>query len=123
MNQSSWRIRPCRPGSGATLTCRCLPATPIRPRSDVEALWSAVADGTVDWVVSDHACCRAEDKFGDPADDVFLAKSGFGGTEFLLSGLITEGLRRGVSHGRIAEYFNISRQRISKLLSRQAANN
>ncbi|HEX6336861.1 MAG TPA: dihydroorotase family protein [Jiangellaceae bacterium] len=76
---------------------------PIRPRSDVEALWEAIADGTVDWVVSDHACCRAEDKFGDPADDVFLAKSGFGGTEFLLSGLLTEGLRRGVSHGRIAE--------------------
>jgi allantoinase len=76
---------------------------PIRPRSDVEALWSAVADRTVDWVVSDHACCRAEDKFGDPADDVFLAKSGFGGTEFLLSGLLTEGLRRGLSHGRIAE--------------------
>jgi allantoinase len=76
---------------------------PIRPRSDVEALWSAVADRTVDWVVSDHACCRAEDKFGDPADDVFLAKSGFGGTEYLLSGLLTEGLRRGLSHGRIAE--------------------
>jgi allantoinase len=76
---------------------------PIRPRSDVEALWEAIADGTVDWVVSDHACCRAEDKFGDPADDVFLAKSGFGGTEFLLSGLLTEGLRRGLSHRRIAE--------------------
>jgi hypothetical protein len=35
------------------------------------------------------------------------------------SGLASEGR----SHGRIAEYFNISRQRISKLLSRQAANN
>lgn len=76
---------------------------PLRPRADVEALWAAVADGTIDWVVSDHACCRAEDKFGDPADDVFLAKSGFGGAEFLLSGLLTEGLRRGLSHGRIAE--------------------
>lgn len=76
---------------------------PIRPRADVEALWEAVVDGRVDWVVSDHACCRAEDKFGDPADDVFLAKSGFGGTEYLLPGLLTEGPRRGLSYGRIAE--------------------
>lgn len=76
---------------------------PIRPREDVEALWEAVVDGRVDWVVSDHACCRAEDKFGDPADDVFLAKSGFGGAEYLLSGLLTERARRGLSYGRIAE--------------------
>lgn len=76
---------------------------PLRPREDVEALWEAVHDGRIDWVVSDHACCRAEDKFGDPPDDVFLAKSGFGGAEYLLSGLLTEGTRRGLPYGRIAE--------------------
>ncbi len=76
---------------------------PIRPREDVEALWAAVERGTVDWVVSDHACCRAEDKFGEPAENVWLAKSGFGGTEYLLPGLVTEASKRGVSLGRIAE--------------------
>jgi allantoinase len=76
---------------------------PIRSRQDVEALWSAVEAGSVDWVVSDHACCKAEKKFGDPADDVFLAKSGFGGTEYLLPGLITEARRRAVPLGRVAE--------------------
>jgi allantoinase len=76
---------------------------PLRPRSDVEALWSALERGSVDWVVSDHACCRAERKFGEPADDVFLAKAGFGGTEYLLAGLVTEARRRGVSLGRVAE--------------------
>ncbi|WP_312888898.1 dihydroorotase [Nonomuraea rhodomycinica] len=75
---------------------------PIRPREDVEALWEYVLDGTVDWVVSDHACCREELKFGAPAEDVFLAKAGFGGAEYLLPGLITEGRRRGLSWGRIA---------------------
>lgn len=75
---------------------------PLRPREDVEALWEYVLDGTVDWVVSDHACCREELKFGTPAEDVFLAKSGFGGAEYLLPGLITEGRRRGLSWGRIA---------------------
>jgi allantoinase len=76
---------------------------PIRPREDVEALWEHLLAGHVDWVASDHACCRDEAKFGVPRDDVFLAKSGFGGAEYLLSGLISEGNKRGLSYGRIAE--------------------
>ncbi|HEY8451059.1 MAG: dihydroorotase family protein [Micromonosporaceae bacterium] len=76
---------------------------PLRPRADVEALWDAVLAGHVSWVVSDHACCRDEMKFGADRDDVFLAKSGFGGTEYLLPGLITEGRKRGLSYPRIAE--------------------
>lgn len=76
---------------------------PLRSRKDVEALWEHVLAGHVDWVVSDHACCRDETKFGEPRDDVFVAKSGFGGTEYLLPGLVTEGVRRGLSHHRIAQ--------------------
>ncbi|WP_062358033.1 dihydroorotase [Herbidospora yilanensis] len=75
---------------------------PLRPREDVEALWGHVLDGKVDWVVSDHACCRDEQKFGDPREDVFVAKSGFGGAEYLLPGLITEGSKRGLGYGEIA---------------------
>lgn len=76
---------------------------PIRPRQDVEALWQHVLDGNVDWVVSDHACCRDEMKFGDDREDVFLAKSGFGGTEYLLPGLVGEGRKRGMSLPDIAK--------------------
>nr|WP_306238452.1 dihydroorotase family protein [Ornithinimicrobium sp. HY1745] len=75
---------------------------PLRSAEDVETLWQHVLDGSVDWVCSDHACCREEMKFGEPADDVFLAKSGFGGAEYLLAGMVTEGTRRGLSLGRIA---------------------
>lgn len=75
---------------------------PLREREDVEALWSHVLAGDVDWVVSDHACCRDEMKFGDDRDDVFLAKSGFGGAEYLLPGLVGEGTKRGLSLQRIA---------------------
>ena len=75
---------------------------PIRPREDVERLWEHVLAGEVDWVVSDHACCRDEEKFGADRDDVFLAKSGFGGTEYLLPGLVSEGSRRGMSYGHMA---------------------
>lgn len=76
---------------------------PIRPREDVEYLWQAVLDGKVDWVVSDHACCRHELKVdGERPEEIFLAKSGFGGTEYLVPGLISEGRKRGLSLNRIA---------------------
>ena len=35
---------------------------PIRPREDVEFLWEKLLAGKLDWVVSDHACCRHETK-------------------------------------------------------------
>jgi allantoinase len=76
---------------------------PLRPREDVEALWSYVLDGQIDWVVSDHACCRDEMKFGADRDDVFLAKSGFGGAEYLLPGLVGEGTKRGLPLQRVAQ--------------------
>ncbi|GAA3737634.1 dihydroorotase [Salinactinospora qingdaonensis] len=75
---------------------------PLRPRDDVEALWRHVLAGEVDWVVSDHACCRDEMKFGADRDDIFLAKSGFGGAEYLLPGLVSEGARRGLSYPEVA---------------------
>ena len=55
-------------------------------------------------MVSDHACCSAELKTDkDRPDEIFLAKAGFGGTEYLLSGLYTEGKRRGLPLHRMAQ--------------------
>jgi len=77
---------------------------PIRPRADVEALWQAVLERKVDWIVSDHACCSAEQKWSkDDPSDIWLAKAGFGGTEYLLSGVLSEGRRRGMSYNHMAE--------------------
>ena len=77
---------------------------PIRPRADVEYLWEAVLDRKVDWICSDHACCKHEMKTDHQnSDNIFVAKSGFGGTEYLLSGLFTEGGRRGMSYNHMAE--------------------
>ena len=86
---------------------------PIRPRADVEALWQAVLDRKIDWIVSDHACCAAEQKWSkDDPDNIWLAKSGFGGTEYLLSGVLSEGSKRGLSYNRMAELtsFNPARR-------------
>ena len=77
---------------------------PIRPREDVEYLWERLLAGDVDWVGSDHACCQAAMKVAEQnPDDIWLAKSGFGGTEWLLSGLYSEGTKRGLSANRVAE--------------------
>jgi allantoinase len=77
---------------------------PIRPREDVEYLWQAVLEGNVDWIVSDHACCATEQKVArDRPDDIWLARSGFGGTEYLLAGVFSEGRRRGLAYHRMAE--------------------
>jgi allantoinase len=77
---------------------------PIRPRQDVEYLWEQLTAGKVDWVVSDHACCRHETKAAKNAlGNIWLAKSGFGGTEYLLPAFVSEGAKRGLSYNRIAE--------------------
>ena len=76
---------------------------PLRPREDVEALWEHLLAGNIDWVASDHACCKEETKFGKPKEDVFVAKSGFGGAEYLLAGLVSETKTRKLSYQKIAQ--------------------
>jgi allantoinase len=98
-------------GSQAGVLAKVNP--PIRPREDVEYLWEKLLDGSVDWVVSDHACCRHETKAAKNAfGNIWLAKSGFGGTEYLLPALVSEGARRGLSLNRIASLvsFNPARR-------------
>ncbi|HAC65868.1 MAG TPA: hydantoinase [Cyanothece sp. UBA12306] len=77
---------------------------PIRPREDVEFLWEAVLNGKINWIVSDHACCSTEKKASlqDP-ENIWLAKSGFGGTEYLLSGVFSEGIKRGMTYHQMAK--------------------
>jgi allantoinase len=88
-------------GSKAGVLAKVNP--PIRPREDVEYLWEKLLEGKVDWVVSDHACCRHETKAARHAlGNIWLAKSGFGGTEYLLPALVSEGMKRGLSPNRIA---------------------
>src|SRR5258706_4637711 len=76
---------------------------PIRPREDVEYLWEKLLEGKIDWVVSDHACCRHETKVAKKYfGNIWLAKSGFGGTEYLLPALVSEGAKRGMSYNHMA---------------------
>jgi allantoinase len=91
----------------ADTCCHAKVNPPIRSREDVEFLWESVLKGDVDWVVSDHACCSEELKTDNQdhrdGDNIWISKSGFGGTEWLLSGLYSEGKKRGLSLNRMAQ--------------------
>ena len=71
---------------------------PIRSRNDVEYLWNAVAQKKIDWIVTDHASAPADFKVNpDDPSNIWDAKAGFGGVEYLLAGLYSEGVvNRGV---------------------------
>jgi allantoinase len=73
---------------------KCAP--PIRERENRERLWSAVQDGTIDFVVSDHSPCRPELKFLSEGD-LKRAWGGISSLQFGLSAVWTEASRRGAS--------------------------
>lgn len=69
---------------------KCTP--PLRPAADVDALWSALADGRLKMVTSDHSPAPMELK---RSDDFFDVWGGISGCQLLLTLLISEG-----HHGR-----------------------
>ena len=90
-----------------TLTCETAGGViakvnpPIRSQEDVNYLWEGIANGEVDTVVSDHACCMEEEK---REDDLWGSLPGFGGSSLLYPTLISEGFhKRNVSLTRISE--------------------
>ena len=91
----------------APSACHAKVNPPIRSRDDVEFLWESLLEGHLDWVCSDHACCSQELKTDGQdhadGDNIWVSKSGFGGTEYLLSGLHSEGSKRGMSLNHMAQ--------------------
>jgi allantoinase len=65
---------------------KCAP--PLRPRSESEALWQALADGTLPMVASDHSPAPRALKGGD---DAFAAWGGISGCQTMLPLLLSEG--------------------------------
>lgn len=73
---------------------------PLRSPEDRDALWAAVADGTVDTIGSDHVPRHRSFK----EKDIASASAGFPGLQNLLPLMLSEGhVKRGISLQRIAE--------------------
>lgn len=73
---------------------------PLRPASEVEALWRRIAAGELDLVSSDHVGWPAERKRGD---DVFELASGAPGVELILPLMHDALASRGLPPGLLAE--------------------
>ncbi len=83
---------------------------PLRRANHLDAVWSAIADGTVDTVGSDHVSRLLSTKTGT----IWTASAGFPGSPTLLPVLLTKGhLERGLPLERIAE---VSSRRAAELL-------
>jgi len=71
---------------------KCCP--PIREAANRDELWAAVADGTIDCIVSDHSPCTPELKRFD-SGDFGLAWGGIAGLQLGLPAVWTQARQRG----------------------------
>ena len=83
---------------------KCCP--PVREEINRDALWEALLDGTIDFVVSDHSPCVASLKQFDEGD-IMSAWGGISTLGLGLGVLYTEGQRRGVSIGQIVDWLSV----------------
>jgi dihydropyrimidinase len=91
---------------------------PLRSGADREALWTAVTDGTIDVIGSDHVPRHfsAKDK------DIWSASAGFPGTGTLLPLLVSEAaITRGISLERIVELTSTRPAQLFGLYPRKGA--
>jgi dihydropyrimidinase len=66
---------------------------PLRSRDDVEAMWSGLLDGSIDFVATDHAPWTRAQKL-DPALTVSRVRPGVSNLQHMLPMLYSEGVRR-----------------------------
>jgi len=80
---------------------KCCP--PIRERENLEALWEALSDGTIDFIVSDHSPCPPEMKLREQGD-FMNAWGGISSLQLRLPIIWTRASRRGFSLEQIVEW-------------------
>lgn len=80
---------------------KCCP--PIRESENREQLWQGLADGTIDFVVSDHSPCPASMKLRDTGD-FQKAWGGIASLQLRLPAVWTEAQRRGFSLDQLTNW-------------------
>jgi allantoinase len=89
-------------GDGAT-QFKCCP--PIRDDANRDALWQALVDGDIDFVVTDHSPSTAELKFAH-GGDFGLAWGGIAGLQLGLAAVWTEAARRDIPLERVVGWMS-----------------
>ncbi|PRY01654.1 allantoinase AllB [Allonocardiopsis opalescens] len=96
---------------------KCCP--PIRSAADRDALWAALADGTIDQVVSDHSPCTPELKRLDTGD-FGAAWGGIAGVQLALPVVWTAARERGLPLSRLAAWMAAAPARLAGLAAKGA---
>ncbi|HEX8188058.1 MAG TPA: allantoinase AllB, partial [Pyrinomonadaceae bacterium] len=97
---------------------KCCP--PVRERENRERLWRALADGTIDMVVSDHSPCPPEMK-RRPEGDFLKAWGGISSLQYRLPVVWTEARRRGHDLRDLARWLSREPARLAGLFGRKGA--
>ena len=103
--------------TGAT-EFKCCP--PIRERENLEKLWTALAEGTIDMVVSDHSPCPLEMK-RQASGDFMQAWGGISSLQFRLPVMWTEARARGFSINQLVRWMSSAPARLVRLDKRKGA--
>ncbi|MGX1677862.1 allantoinase AllB [Streptomyces althioticus] len=94
---------------------KCCP--PIREAANQDLLWQALADGTVDCVVTDHSPSTADLK----TDDFATAWGGISGLQLSLPAVWTEARRRGHTVEDVVRWTSTHTARLAGLEARKGA--
>jgi allantoinase len=97
---------------------KCCP--PVRERENREQLWKALADGTIDMIVSDHSPCPPEMK-RRPEGDFIKAWGGISSLQYRLPVVWTEARRRGHDFRDLARWLSREPARLAGLFGRKGA--
>lgn len=91
------------------LTGKVVP--PIRSKSDVQSMWSALRNGIIDTIGSDHVANRLSMKMG--SGDIWSALAGFPGTATMLPVLLSKGVNENrITMQQVAEITSYNAARI-----------
>jgi dihydropyrimidinase len=91
---------------------------PLRSKSDVQSIWSALENGIIDTVGTDHVANRLTMKLGD--GDIWSALAGFPGLATMLPVLLSYGVNEGrISIERLSEVTSYNTARIFNLYPRK----
>ena len=84
---------------------------PIRSKSDVQSIWSALRNGVIDTIGTDHVANRLQMKMGD--GNLWSALAGFPGIATMLPVLLDAGVNQDrIPIGRVAEVTSYNTARI-----------
>lgn len=97
---------------------KCAP--PIRERENREKLWEALADGTIDFVVTDHSPCPPAMKRMEEGDFV-RAWGGVASLQISLPAVWTEAQQRGYAVPQIARWMSEGPAKLAGLQKRKGA--